>query len=61
MVPKINSVKKVKFQTITTTVTTVMSVTVALQVLGESMTSNSFTQHYHFVEQVLVNLSSKHV
>jgi len=38
-----------------------MSVTVVLQVLGDSMTSNSFTQHYHFVEQVLLNyLSFKH-
>ena len=61
MVPKLNSVKKVKFQTVTTTVSTVMSMTVVLQVLGDSMTSNSFTQHYHFVEQVLVNLSSKHI
>ena len=60
MVPKINSVKKDKVHIIIT-VKTVMSVTVVLQVLGDSMTSNSFTQHYHFFEQVLVNLSFKHV
>ena len=48
MVPKINSVKRVKVQIIIT-VKTVMRATVVLQVLGDSMISNSFTQHYHFV------------
>lgn len=60
MILTIKSVKKVKVQTITT-VTTVMSVTAVLHILGDSMTSNNFTQHYHFVEQVLVNLSFKHI
>lgn len=36
-----------------------MSMRIVLNISGNLTTSDTFTQHYHFAEEVLVNLSFK--